>query len=154
MSKPIPWTRERFMSRIRVVGECWEWARARHPGGYGATCYNGKQTKAHRLAYLLFVGPLPDGAWVLHSCDNPPCCNPAHLYAGTATDNNRDTVRRQRRAMPVLHCKRGHEFTPENTMVAWKAAGIPSGRRCRVCTYMLNNQSRERQRQRNPAEAA
>lgn len=47
-------------------------------------------TGSHRVAWTISHGPIPDGLWVLHRCDNPPCCNPAHLFLGTVSDNNKD----------------------------------------------------------------
>ena len=66
-----------------------------HPGsrtrfGYAMLYVNGKQWSAHRLAWTLANGPIPDGMWVLHRCDNPPCWNVEHLFLGTASDNSRD----------------------------------------------------------------
>lgn len=80
---------------------CWEWPAARNQKGYGMLFeYVGieqKTRKAHRVAYELFVGPVPDGMFVCHRCDNPPCCNPAHLFLGTAQDNMDDAMAKQRR---------------------------------------------------------
>jgi hypothetical protein len=97
---PRPTEAERFWSRVAVGApyECWPWtARARHTFGYGHfTTDDRRQYGAHRYAYELTNGPVPDGLQVMHSCDNPPCCNPAHLSAGTAADNLRDMRDRRR----------------------------------------------------------
>jgi hypothetical protein len=74
---------------------CWPWRGRRSPGGYGRGSF-GTTTYAHRRAYELAVGPVPAGLDVCHACDNPPCCNPAHLWAGTARDNLRDAVAKGR----------------------------------------------------------
>lgn len=78
---------ERFRSRVDVRGpdECWEWTAGRMPHGYGAIW-----DTSIGLAWELAHGPIPDGLWVLHRCDNPPCCNPAHLWLGTQADNDND----------------------------------------------------------------
>jgi hypothetical protein len=71
---------------------CLEWAGYRHRQGYGVLTYLGKQWKAHRLSYVLSHGEIPEGLFVLHRCDNPPCINPDHLWAGTQRDNVMDMV--------------------------------------------------------------
>lgn len=76
---------------------CWLWLKAKHPDGYGSITYKKKPTKAHRVSYLEFIGPIPDGFFVLHSCDTPSCINPNHLRIGTASDNMKDMVKRGRK---------------------------------------------------------
>lgn len=64
--------------------------------GYGQLNFNGAITKAHRLSYAAFVGPITGGLFVCHKCDNPKCCNPAHLFLGTQQDNVADMVAKGR----------------------------------------------------------
>ena len=66
------------------------WTGTRFASGYGRITQNGKRARAHRVAFELFVGPIPSGMHVLHRCDNPPCVNPSHLFIGTHLDNMRD----------------------------------------------------------------
>jgi hypothetical protein len=86
-----------FWSRVQKDGPngCWEWTGPRAGKGYGRV-HVGRTWAAHRYAWFLTNGPIPEGLFVCHHCDNPPCCNPAHLFVGTATDNVRDCVRKGR----------------------------------------------------------
>lgn len=88
----------RFWSKvdIRSDEQCWLWTRARHRDGYGQTSFQGKWMAAHRLAYVLTHGEIPEGMHVLHSCDNRACCNPNHMRLGTHHENMRDMVERGR----------------------------------------------------------
>jgi len=95
-------TPDKFLHNVRVCGpdECWEWQRGRNGKAsnqqYGVLWVGKKKWKTHRLAFELFVRHLEPGEWVLHHCDNPPCCNPAHLYAGNVQQNNADMYARGR----------------------------------------------------------
>lgn len=81
-----------------AANDCWPWkAHAKTAFGYGRmNAGRGVNLKAHRAAYLAWVGPIPDGLCVLHACDNPPCCNPAHLFLGTKQDNIADMTAKGR----------------------------------------------------------
>lgn len=75
--------------------DCWEWQKARNGDGYGSVFLFGRPIKTHRLAWELAYGPIPEhesyhGMCVCHHCDNPPCCNPAHLFLGTHRENALD----------------------------------------------------------------
>lgn len=76
--------------------ECWEWKGHRGNAGYGVAYCQGLQLRAHRVAYMVAKGDVPEGVLVLHTCDNPPCCNPAHLRLGTYLDNNEDAINKGR----------------------------------------------------------
>lgn len=101
---PKPHNRDKqwLLERIKVIGECWEWQRSKVNGGYGHFRYSDggdfKNKRAHRLAWELFRGPIPEGMCVLHRCDNPPCCNPDHLFLGSKADNTMDMVDKGRAA--------------------------------------------------------
>lgn len=70
--------------------QCWEWPHARTLAGYGRQVFDGKVQFAHRLSFRAFIGPIPEGENVCHRCDNPPCWNPAHLFAGSQEVNVED----------------------------------------------------------------
>ena len=69
---------------------CWEWRGSRSTKGYGHVHNDGKMGIVPRIAYEVWIGPIPKGLHVLHRCNNPPCMNPDHLRAGTAQDNADD----------------------------------------------------------------
>lgn len=80
---------ERFWRYVRADGPegCWLWTGATASCGYGKLNINRRSVRAHRIAYELLVGPIPEGHLVLHKCNNPACCNPAHLTTGSHKDN-------------------------------------------------------------------
>ncbi len=93
-----------FWSKVRVVREdtaCWVWIGAFDSSGYGMFKMNGRDNRAHRIAYEMVHGPAGKEP-VLHRCDNPACCNPFHLRTGSQAQNMQDmaTKGRQRRLLP------------------------------------------------------
>ena len=78
-----------------IKTQCWNWTGPLNEHGYGRISMNSKNTYIHRIMYQYFYGDIPeDKPLVLHTCDNPKCCNPKHLYAGTQKDNAQDRVKR------------------------------------------------------------
>ena len=75
---------------------CWIWQKGKDKDGYGQFSFKNRNYKAHRVAYRLYIGPIPKGMLVLHTCDTPPCVNPSHLFLGTNDDNMADMVQKDR----------------------------------------------------------
>lgn len=88
---------ERFSSKTRIEGACVVWTATRNHKGYGQFRLRGQMRQAHRVAYELCVGVIPDGMHVMHTCDNRACVRPAHLRLGTNEDNMRDMAKKGRR---------------------------------------------------------
>jgi hypothetical protein len=87
---------ERFMEHVNKTPSCWIWTASTDRDGYGHMWVDGKLIPTHRLAYLLFVGDIQNNFYVLHSCDNPICVNPNHLFLGSQTDNMQDMIKKNR----------------------------------------------------------
>ncbi len=126
MRKPLE---QRFWEKVdkREPTDCWEWTATRTPAGYGhfrlGSLTDGTRRKemSHRLAYVLSTGAeIPKGAVIMHACDNPPCCNPAHLSVGTYAENGKAAYDRKRR---VSNIKPG-ENSPRAILTAKDVAYI------------------------------
>lgn len=88
-------TPEKFLSKLVATPTgCSEWNGARQKDGYGILTFHRQSWLAHRLAWTLANGEIPAGKYICHDCDNPPCCNPAHLFVGTP-DNGRAKLTRE-----------------------------------------------------------
>lgn len=95
----------RFFQNINYPGndtDCWLWNGYCNLAGYGIFNWN-RHIKSHRFIYECYYGPIPDGLFVCHKCDNPPCCNPDHLFLGTDQDNKHDMVQKNRQAFGIYN---------------------------------------------------
>ena len=129
---------DRLMERVvETETGCWEWQGCR-VSGYGRMFIGSrkdnsrKAAQTHRLMYQELVGPIPEGLHLDHLCRNPPCCKPDHLEPVTSRENT--IVRGVGGAADQArqtHCKRGHEFTPDNTY-----RDRHNKRHCRTCHRM------------------
>lgn len=88
----------RFWSKVDMKGpdDCWEWQASKNERGYGRFYNEDRMFPAHLVAWELTNGPIHNGFHALHKCDNPPCCNPGHLFSGTQSDNMIDMVEKGR----------------------------------------------------------
>lgn len=100
-----------FWANVAKSEGCWTWTGARHTFGYGKMTVGNKTIGAHVFSWQLHFGPVPAGQYVLHSCDNPPCCRPDHLFLGTATDNVNDMLAKGRNQHGIGHHRA--KVTPE-----------------------------------------
>ena len=104
----------RFESKVRKTDTCWIWLASRATTGYGQmfVAMKGKRSnivhKSHRIAWQIYVGPIPNGLQVLHNCDNRLCVKPDHLYLGTQQDNVNDMMKRGRNG----YCRREGQQHP------------------------------------------
>lgn len=156
LNAPMP-VMERFLARVtQDPGGCHRWTGTiNHFTGYGTLSVNGKNQYVHRLAYTLFVGPIPEGMDVDHTCHNGDesctgeadcmhrrCVNPQHLEPVPHQVNvTRSHLAPAGKNLRKTHCKRGHEFTPENTV---RSSG--GGRACRTCRNLQQREYGARKR--------
>jgi len=135
---------DRFWEKVNKFAKngCWEWTSSIKGNGYGAFFTHlidegRKCHSAHRYAWKLINGEIPNELWILHKCDNRICVNPDHLFLGTRTDNMRDAANKKRICTigksKMTHCHRGHEFSKDNTRITKQGH-----RRCLACADLLD----------------
>jgi hypothetical protein len=136
----------RFWNKVEPTDNgCWLWTAYIGPGGYGVFNFNGPSRVAHRIAYEVLVGPVPEGMECDHLCRVRHCVNPAHLEAVTSREN---TIRgdaglwRKNICAAMTHCVHGHPFDEENTWIRnWRGH-----RQCRTCAKKATRDWRDRER--------
>lgn len=119
---------DRFATRVLVGDGCWGWTGSFNSSGYAQLYLRpGRSLVAHRFAYELLVGPIPEGMVLDHLCRNRACSNPSHLEIVTRGENTLrgETITAANR--DKTHCKRGHEFDDANTYLRY------GKRSCRTC---------------------
>jgi len=111
---------DRFLKFVETDNNgCWVWVgckQGKHPWQYGSFGVNGKIEKAHHFSYEFYRGPVPEGMLVCHTCDNPPCVNPDHLFLGTALDNTQDMIQKGRSNF-LRGSKKANALLTENTVI-------------------------------------
>jgi len=117
--------------------DCWVWPKT-FENGYARVHWAGEDRRGNRLFYEKFIGPIPDGLYVCHRCDNPACVNPLHMFLGTAEENLQDASRKRR--LPGRSrwkvCPRGHDLTDPSNVYLYKSGrpGGPERKQCKACT--------------------
>ncbi len=113
--------RKRFELHFKKLGknDCWLWESCRTRQGYGQFRVNNKMLRAHRVAYEMYRGKISQGLCVCHSCDNPSCVNPNHLWTGKHQDNMDDKTMKGRGVRPPLVAgeKHGMSKLTENNIL-------------------------------------
>ena len=148
--KPQSLSVKRFNDLVdkRKPDECWPWLGAKDGNRRAQFRVDplGMPTTAARVSWSLANGePFPDGMDACHSCDNPECVNPNHIWPGTRLENMRDAVRKRRLFhQKKTHCKNGHEFSAENT---WYKG---DQRHCRICKREAGRRLYEAKKAKDP----
>lgn len=139
---------ERFWAKVdrSYPTHCWIWTGTIAAQGYGRTHFRNKKIPAHRAAWELVNGPIPEGLVIDHLCRNPPCVNPAHLEPVTNGENVRRGLAGWAAAART-HCPQGHPYSGSNLRVTVGADGRSRHRECRKCRVAAVARYRNKRRQ-------
>jgi hypothetical protein len=125
---------------------CWEWQGTKNKDGYGTLTYKGRTDKAHRIAYRISIGAIPEGLQVLHHCSNPSCINPKHLSLGTVKDKVHNSLRKGRASKPPMRFGktskiRGVSFSRKD--MRWRAQIWHKNRQMHIGTFKTEQEAIE-----------
>lgn len=147
----MPEVAKRFWLKVEPVklesSACWNWIASRRGiMKYGSFWFDNFNQNAHRVSWSLHCGPIPEGLWVLHHCDNPQCVRPSHLFIGNHTDNMHDCHEKGRNSFYQKyglrnHCSKGHPYEPSTLYI-----DPIGGRVCKICRRITEKRKRERRK--------
>ena len=129
---------DRFWRKVNKTETCWLWAASINSRGYGQFKMDGRSWQAHRIAYELQVGPIPDGLQIDHLCRVRACVNPDHLEAVSQEENIRRGEGVAVANAIKTHCPQGHPYDEANTYIYHGA------RQCRACSAARDRRRTQR----------
>lgn len=130
---------QRFFSKIKQSGSCWQWIASKDRSGYGLFLYQKRKVSSHRFSYILFFHDIPIGLEIDHLCKNKSCVNPDHLEAVTHLVNvRRGHSGNDNHESRKTYCPQGHQYSKENTRTYKNGS--------RACKECVRNRNREYQR--------
>ncbi len=147
--RPAPPVHQNFWGRVLVGDGCWGWIGTRNNRGYGryrAVRGSNREVVAHRIAYEMVIGAVPDGLQLDHLCRNRGCVNPWHLEPVTCRENLMRGVGFSAVNAMKTHCPEGHEYTAANTYINVRRYG----RHCRTCAMLYQRRLRAYERITHP----
>lgn len=129
--------------KINEETDCWEWIRCIGDVGYGKIGANGKSRHAHRVSYEIYIGEIPKGLRVCHTCDNRKCVNPKHFFLGTDLENKIDAQKKGR--VPIAKCPSRSRYNKGCRCDGCKKVALEYGR------FMFNKhrEARNKKRRKN-----